>query len=165
MKKTNFFLSLTIVIFSLVILSACKKDDEETKNPYYGKWESRAYPISQTIFEKMVFEFTNTTFEDKVSQGTSASALTQVCAIKGDAVYTEPATLNVEVNQVAVMGGAYVDKSTDPTTFATYFAASLGTRLTEQFQATYSFSNDTMILLIPMIGQSSPVSLRLTKVQ
>jgi hypothetical protein len=165
MKKTNLFLSLAVVVFALAVLSSCKKDDEESKNPYYGKWESRVYPISLTAFEKMEFNFTNTTFEDKVSQGASATAITQVCAIKGDVVYTEPATIDAEINQVSVMGGAYVDKSTDPTTFATYFAASLGTRLTEQFQATYTFSNDTMILSIPMIGQSSPVQLRLTKVQ
>jgi hypothetical protein len=165
MKKTNFFLSFTVVVFALAVLSSCKKDDEESNNPYVGKWQSRAYPLSASLFEKMEFTFTNTTFEDKVSQGTSPTTLAQVCAIKGDVVYTEPSTLDVEINQVAVMGGAYVDKATDPTTFATYFAASLGARLEEEFQSTYTFSGDTMILLIPMIGQASPVPLKLTKVE
>jgi hypothetical protein len=164
MKKTNFYLSLTVVLFALIVLSSCKKDDD-TQNPYYGKWQSRAYPVSATKLEKMEFNFTNTTFEDKVSQGTAADALSQVCAIKGDVVFTQPAILDVEINEVSVMGGPYIDKSTDSTTFATYFAGSLGTRLDEDFQATYTFSNDTMILLIPMKGFTSPVPLRLTKIE
>ncbi len=171
-KKMIFYLKISLTLLVISMFSACG-DEEETKNPYYGKWESRAYPSlslqGAPIFEKMEFDFTNTAFEDKVYQGVTADALQLALGIKGSVVYTEPSTLAVEVNEISLQGAPYVSKETDPTAFATSFGATMGQRLHETFTATYAFSNDTLIMTLPMInpagGDDIPTPLRLTKVE
>jgi len=167
MKKTNFYLNLIVILFALVVLSSCKKDDDDdVKNDYYGKWQSKVYPSLTTAgaVEKMVFDFTNTTFEDKVYQGISADALQPAAGIKGDIVYNAPSTLNAEINEVSVQGSPYINKSVDATSFATYFGATLGKILDEQFIATYEFVGDTMIFNLPVKGSDQKITLKLGKV-
>jgi hypothetical protein len=167
MKRTNFFLILVTMVSTLVIISSCKKDSEETKNPYYGKWQSRAFnsPTDPTTFEKMVFDFTNTTFEDKVFQGASADALQQAAGIKGTIDYTAPSTIDVTVTEVSVGGSPYVDKSVDATTFETFFALSVGTLLDEQFTATFAVVGDSLELTLPVKISPDPITIKLGKVE
>lgn len=166
-KRMNFFFRLTVILTAITVFSACGDDDEETKNDYYGTWESRVYPANATLtlFEKMEFTFTNTTFEDKVYQGASADAIGLACGMKGEIIYNAPSTLNAEISDISIQGGAYTNKVSDRTAFDGKFSISLGTRLNEEFVATYTFSNDTMILLIPMKTSVNPVPLKLTKKQ
>lgn len=168
MKKTNFYLNLTVILLALVVLSSCKKDDDDddAKNDYYGKWQSKVYPSLTTAgaVEKMVFDFTNTTFEDKVYQGITADAMQPAAGIKGDIVYNAPSTLNADINEISVQGSPYINKSVDATMFATYFGATLGKILDEQFIATYKFEGDTMILYLPMKGSDQKITLKLGKV-
>jgi hypothetical protein len=167
MKKTNFLLFLTLLFCSILLVTSCKKDDEETKNPYYGKWQSKAYgsPITPGALEKMVFDFTNTTFEDKVYQGVSADALQLVSGIRGSVDYTAPSTLDAEVNEISVGGSPYVNKNDDPTTFATFFALSMGAILDEEFTATYTMDGDSMIFSLPVKISETPITIKLGRVQ
>ena len=168
MKKSNLFLIPVLLVSTLMLISSCKKDDDsETKNPYYGKWQSRVYSsaLAQGVLEKMVFDFTNTTFEDKVYQGLSADALQPAAGIKGDIVYTAPATIDAEINEISVGGSPYVNKNDDPTTFATYFALSMGALLEEEFTATYSFDGDTLVMSLPVKISDQPITIRLGKVE
>ena len=167
----NIYFKLSATLLVLILFWTCSKDKEETKNPYYGSWQSRAYPSMSTpgALERMEFTFTNNSFEDKIYQGATADALQLAAGIRGDISYTPPATLDATIIEISIQGGPYVSKETDPTAFATTFGATLGVLLYEEFTATYEFSNDTLILTLPMKnpqgGDDLMVPLRLTQME
>jgi hypothetical protein len=169
MKKSKNYLSFFAVLLVLSFLTSCKEDEEETNNDYSGTWKSRVYPsmTNPLISEQMVFTFTNTTFEDKVYQGASATSLNFVSGMKGGVAYTAPSTIDVEVNEISVMGAPYIDKNVDETSFYTYFNATMGQLIYEEFTATYTMSGDTMTLSLPMKnpagGADIPASMKLIK--
>ena len=148
---------LTIRLFpyllAVLFFTACE-DDEEKNKDYFGQWESNAYDSYSTqgvaIKEKMVFTFTNTTFEDEIYQGLTADALAIAVGIRGDIQNPEQGIMDAEINEIAIQGGAYTDKNTDSTAFYTKFNGSIGAMLYEEFSLDYTIDVDTMLLELPV---------------
>ena len=170
MKNKKSVISKIIAVAILaVFVYACEKDDED--KPYVGNWESAVYDAysltGDVVKEKMVFNFTNDAFEDQIYQGTTAEALAISAGMKGSVTNPSEGTLQAEINEISLQGGPYTDKLTDETAFYQKFNTTLGLSLYEEFTATYSFSNDTMILSLPaknpLGGDDITQRIRLTK--
>lgn len=159
--KNYFFLTLmTVLCFSLVFIS-CDDEDKEDDKPYAGTWETEAYnsmnfATQQPIKEKMTITFTNTTFEDKISQGASADAMAIATKVKGDVTEVSDGNVEVEITGVALQDGTYIMKDSDKTNFEEIFylqsevAFGIGHVLKEKFTAKYELDGDKMMLILPV---------------
>ena len=105
MKKLNFlliaFLALSI---SSLVFTSCEDDENEPDKVYVGEWESAIYPdidLSTGLpkgTQKMVFEFTNTSFVGTIYAGlidaTTDAELQEATAMKGSISATDTQKLN-----------------------------------------------------------------------
>ncbi|MCG8697940.1 MAG: hypothetical protein MI922_07795 [Bacteroidales bacterium] len=159
--KNYFFLTLmTVLCFSLVFVS-CDDEDKEDDKPYAGTWETEAYSsmnfaTQQPIKEKMTITFTNSTFEDKISQGASADAMSIATKVKGDVTEISDGSVEVSITGVALGDGTYLMKESDLEQFNKAFylkspqAFGIGNVLKEKFTAMYELDGDKMKLILPV---------------
>lgn len=172
--KRELKLLKAITVFSLVatIFISCDKDETVPAQPYVGNWESKEYVsldlvTGNPVMQKMTFTFTNTTFEDRITQKDmqSPGELEFLSAIKGK--ITEPTTtaMNIEINQLSLSEGLWFNKETDPENFDNAWNSTLGLMLHEQFTAKYIIDGDKMQLILPVkIGATETTdTLNLTK--
>lgn len=155
MKKIlNSLLALTLLV-ALFTFTSCESDDDEPNKPYVGEWESAVYPLRHPVsgdtvgWEKMVFTFTNTTFEDAIYQGQTADAVVSNLSMGGDIANPAEGELEADINILTVQGTA-IKKATQPDLFETTFNTFLAERLDQSFDATYTIDGETMVLTIPI---------------
>jgi hypothetical protein len=158
------------IILLVFCLTGCEESGNP-KKPYYGTWESTVYPVrdftnGDTVgWEKMVFQFTNTSFKDDIYQGATSNSTSLALQMAGSMNNSTDNILQAEINEITYQG-ATVKKESDSVLFESMFMVTLGSRLNETFEATYKISQDTLIFTIPVkipSGGTINQSLRLLK--
>lgn len=162
----NYFLPILLIAGSI----SCDKETEEALKPYVGKWQTGVYEsysvTGDPVAEQMTFTFTNTTFEDKIHQGADATSLKFTSAIKGSISNDTDSTMDVEINELSIIEGIYINKENSPESFQSAWDATLGKLLMEEFSAKYLINGDKMQMIIPVkiLGQVVNDTLNLTKI-
>ncbi len=153
--RSNLLQIVSVLCIGLLAFYACEKDNTEENKPYFGKWESNVYPLldfatMDTIgYEQMSFDFTNSSFEDQISQGQTPELVVPQLTMGGDIDNPSDNLLDVEINKV-IISGAEISISTQPELFESTFNAYLSSRLNRNFESTYTIDGDVMVLTIPL---------------
>jgi len=158
MKKLFYY---TIAAFLFVgLFSSCEKDDDEDLNPYVGTWKNEVGANLSGLQEQLTFIFTNTTFEVEVYQGLTANQLVLATAVKGDITNSTDTKLTGEITGVKLGDTPdYIEKESNPESFASLFSVGLGTMLSENFTASYVIVGNIMTLTIPVKSEDGVVDM------
>jgi hypothetical protein len=164
------FIGLAFTAALVTFSTSCDKEEDEVQKPYVGTWESSIYPVRDwttgdtTSWEKMIFTFTNTTFEDAIFAGTSSTQVSAGLTMGGDIENSTGNVLDASINKI-IIGGAEISLATQAELFESTFQTYLGSRLEKSFEGSYTINADTLVLTIPMKSPNGLVDVNLKLVR
>lgn len=172
MSRFRFYFRQLLPSFIIFILVySCDEETEEAMQAYYGTWQTAVYSSynlnAQLISEQMTFDFKNYEFEDIIAQGDDANSLEFASAIKGAISNITDSTMDIEITDLSVVEGIYINKELAPEDFQTAWDNSLGLIMVSEFDAKYIVDGESMQLILPVLYNSQEIqdTINLTKIE
>ena len=155
--KKRILLLLVPVIMALV-LSQCKKDEEDP--PYVGTWESAVFqdPTSQAM-SKMTFDFTRDHFLTEISVMVAANTFIEVLGVQGDIEEKANQNLDVSLTDIGQWDAGQNDydwknRTDDAAEFEALYQGFLSTSMLKDFTAVYEIDGNQLDLIVAAVNDT-----------